>query len=573
MAFSGLRSNGSTNRSVEIFDPGQRVDAVDEPVDGGAFTPPLFPRMFLLPNGRVFYTGQGSGSRTSNSWIFDPTPRTWASSAATTRSRDYGAHVLLPLYPPSYVPKVMSYGGADPGTNTTEFIDLSAATPAWTAGPNLSSGRIELNAVLLPNGRVLVHGGSLNNESPDAAGRNAQIYNPAANAFDSAGTASYSRLYHSSSLLLPDATVAIIGSNPGSRSTYEPAIETYSPPYLFDANDLPVTNRPVITSVPTSPLAYGAAFSVGYTSSSAIASAVLVRPGSSTHAIDMEQRMIGLCGASPQPACTGGGTLNLTTPANGNIAPPGYYMVFLLDSAGVPSVAKFIQLSPFAGAPPDGTITSPASDVTINAGGSVFFGAASGASQYSWVFPGGSPGTSTSQTPGNVSFPAAGTYVVSMTAIDASGNSDPSPPTRVVTVNPSTPNFNLEVTPEWWSVAPGQSASFTGDGDADLRLHRNRLVVGRRRGAVPDRRYERRVQPVDDHRGLGHLDAHDQHDDEREAVCAVSGHHRHVRIHQPRRRDDVAREPGAAGYSVGHHRRFPGGAVVGRPRRAPRVII
>jgi hypothetical protein len=62
-----------------------------------------------------------------------------------------------------------------------------------------------------------------------------------------------------------------------------------------------------------------------------------LRPNlSSTHAFDMDQRLIGLCGPSPQPLCSGSGTLSLTTPPNGNIAPPGYYMLFILDSAGVP---------------------------------------------------------------------------------------------------------------------------------------------------------------------------------------------------------------------------------------------
>src|SRR6185436_14945549 len=108
VAFSGLRSNGSTNRSVEIFDPRSASTPWTSPATA-PFTPPLYPRMFLLPNGNVFYTGQGSGTRNTNSWILTPTtPPTWASSAATTRNRDYGAHVLLPLYPPAYAPKVMS---------------------------------------------------------------------------------------------------------------------------------------------------------------------------------------------------------------------------------------------------------------------------------------------------------------------------------------------------------------------------------------------------------------------------------------------------------------------------------
>lgn len=325
----------------------------------------------------------------------------------------------------------------------------------------MSTGRIQMNAVLLPDGTVLALGGSVNNESPDVPGRAADLYHPSSGTFSSAGTASYSRLYHSTALLLPDARVMSIGSNPGNRGSYQPAIEIYTPAYLFDSSDRRITSRPAITGISSSVLGYGAAFSVSYTASTAIASAVLVRPGSVTHAFNMEQRLIGLCGPSPQPACSGSGTLNLTTPPNGNVAPPGHYMLFLIDGNGVPSVAQFIQITPFAAVPPRGTISSPASNVTIPAGGTVAFGTTSVASKYSWVFPGGTPATSTAQNPGNVTFAAAGTYTSSLTLIDASGNSDPSPPTRTITVTPPAADFSIAVSPSSQVVIPGQSTTFT----------------------------------------------------------------------------------------------------------------
>src|SRR5262249_40554768 len=151
-------------------------------------------------------------------------------------------------------------------------------------------------------------------------------------------------------------------------------------------------------------LGYGQVLSVSYSSASAVGSAVLVRPGSATHAEDMDQRLIGLCGPAPQPPCTSGATLDLTLPSNPNAAPPGYYLPLLLDSAGVPSKARFIQLSAHPGVPPTGVISSPASDVTISAGGSVSFGTTTSAAKYSWVFPGGSPATSIAQNPGSVQF-------------------------------------------------------------------------------------------------------------------------------------------------------------------------
>jgi len=460
IAFSGLALNGSTNRTTQVYDlanagPGWGSTLL------APFTPPLYPRIFLLPNGKLFYTGQGSGSRNTTGWIHDPVARTWTASAATMRERSYGNSVLLPLLPPSYVPKVMNLGGSSPATRTTEIIDLSAATPSWTAGPDMSTGRIHMNTVLLPNGSVLAAGGSVNSEAPDGPGKTADLYDPSTNTFGSAGTADYSRLYHSTAVLLPDATVASLGSNPGDRGKYLGAIEIYTPPYLYDANDhLVTTDRAAITAFDPV-VVYGETFEVGYAGTYPIDAAVLVRPASTTHAFDMDQRLVGLCGPAPQPPCLGSaGTLTLTAPPSGNIAPPGYYMLFLIDSAGVPSRAEFIKLTPFASTPPSGSISSPASDVTINAGGAVFFHTTSTAAEYSWVFPGGTPTTSTSQTPGNVTYGAAGRYTASLTLIDGSGNSDPSPPIRNVRVLPQTGDFEIVVSPPFRTVAPGQSQSF-----------------------------------------------------------------------------------------------------------------
>jgi hypothetical protein len=463
MAMSGLTQTGGTSTTVEIYDL-QNAGAGWNSPTSVPFTPPLYPRNVLLPNGRVFYAGQGSGGSNANSWIFDPTSGNWTVSAPTTRNRTYGSSVILPLLPPNYTPRVMNFGGGSPATSSTEVIDLSAAGPSWAPGPNMSTGRIQMNAVILPNGNVLAEGGSVNNESPDTPGKTADLYDPVTNIFHSAGAAAYSRLYHSTALLLPDATVVSMGSNPGARGSYEAAIEIYTPPYLFDANDRLITiNRPRITAVsPASGVGYNALLSLSYASTSAISAAVLVRPGSTTHAFDMEQRLVGLCGPAPQPACSGANnTLNLTTPPNRNIAPPGYYMLFLFDSAGVPSKAAFIQITPYSTVPPTGSIVSPASDVTISAGGAVAFSTSSSAAKYSWVFPGGSPETSTAQNPGNVTFATPGTYQVSLTVIDSSGNSDPNPPTRKITVTPTTPDFSITVAPPAQEVVPGGATTFT----------------------------------------------------------------------------------------------------------------
>src|SRR5262249_10842565 len=143
------------------------------------------------PNGMVFYTGQGSGTNNPNSWNFDPAASTWTMGPATTLNRTYGSFVLLPLLPPSYTPRGMSFGGGNPATASTELIDLSAASPAWTPGPNMSTGRLHMNAVIPPDGRVLAEGGSVN-ATANVPGRVAALYAPVSNPFSPAGTAQYS---------------------------------------------------------------------------------------------------------------------------------------------------------------------------------------------------------------------------------------------------------------------------------------------------------------------------------------------------------------------------------------------
>ncbi len=333
LAFSGLTAAGSTNTKDEIFSPS--TWSWSKPNAAG-WGPPLYPRMHVLPNGNVFESGPNARSR-----YYYPATHTWSPVVATTNyasTRTHGSSVLLPLTPANnYKPVVMILGGGGAyATATTERIDLSAAIPTWQWGPSMSEPRIEMNAVLLPSGKVLALGGSGVDENASTASYNADLYDPANNTFSPAGKNAIPRLYHSTAILLPDATVWLAGSNP-KRGTYEPRMEWYQPAYLFDSTgNLAV--RPTVASAPSF-VNYGQTFAVATPDAADIASVVLIKPGAVTHAFDMDQRLVGLSYTA------GLGTLSVTAPPNSNLAPPGYYMLFLLNSSGVPSMASFIQMS------------------------------------------------------------------------------------------------------------------------------------------------------------------------------------------------------------------------------------
>ena len=220
---------------------------------------PLYPRMHLLPTGHVFYSAPSSATLD-----FNPSTQIWTLVAWTiypgendpNGERTYGTSVLLPLTPQNnYSPKVIIMGGDNPATDTTELIDLSPAgfqisagcptfAPCWVQGPKMAQTRVEMEATILPNGKVLVDGGSapMKTQARQACRRRFTI--PRRNSFSSAGSNAFPRLYHNVQLLLPDATVAITGGNP-AQGVFENHIEIYQPSYLFNS-DGTLATRPTI---------------------------------------------------------------------------------------------------------------------------------------------------------------------------------------------------------------------------------------------------------------------------------------------------------------------------------------
>ena len=136
-------------------------------------------------------------------------------------------------------------------------------------------------------------------------------------------------MYHATALLLPDGRVLSAGQDKGSLARYG---EIFSPPYLFRGA------RPTISNSPDT-ATRGAQFQFTSAQAASVIRVVLIRPGSNTHEIDNEQRSV------PLSFTVSGTTIAAQVPASNNQIPPGYYMLFVVNSSGVPSVAPWIRVT------------------------------------------------------------------------------------------------------------------------------------------------------------------------------------------------------------------------------------
>jgi hypothetical protein len=300
------------------------------PLTSAQLTQPLYPWMHLAPNGKIFDSGPGQTTR----YLDTSGTGSWTTVAFTNfgnRHQYAGASVM---YEPG---KVLILGGSHPPTASAEVIDLNAAVPSWQYTNPMAHARRYPNATLLPDGKVLVTGGT-SSSTIDILGPvfPAEMWDPATGAWTTLAAMSVRRMYHSTAVLLPDGRVLTAGGGgglTGSGDTDHYDAEYYSPPYLFRGA------RPTIGSAPAS-AGYGATIAVGTPNAAAIAKVSLVAPSSTTHEFNQHQRYVPLAFSR-----TADGTgLSVTVPSNPNLAPPGYYMLFILNGAGVPSVAKMIRV-------------------------------------------------------------------------------------------------------------------------------------------------------------------------------------------------------------------------------------
>lgn len=328
---------GSASKSFEIYTHGANwAPPVGLPValPDGMIHHEYYPWTYLLPNGKLFICGPHVPTQR-----FDFNAPDGVESFETVKgNRDAGAQngssVLLILRPPDYKPIAYIMGGDPlPAQKTAEQADLSAATPEWTLLPELNQARAQqFTATLLPDGRVFIAGGIL----AGADGGPCEIFDPRnpAGGWVAGPNMKFKRAYHSSFILLQDGSILGGGAPPDAdiSADYTPH-ERFFPGY-FDRL------RPVISSAPAT-INYGGNFTVNTPTPPDISEVVLLRSGSVTHGFNMAQR-----GIECVIAGIGAGTLNVQTPPDTNHAPPGWYLLFILDTDRVPSEGRWIRLTP-----------------------------------------------------------------------------------------------------------------------------------------------------------------------------------------------------------------------------------
>ncbi|MGW2419207.1 galactose oxidase-like domain-containing protein [Streptomyces sp. NPDC001709] len=327
----------------EIFDPATKTWTYTRKIRQF----PTYPALFLMQNGKIFYSGSNAGygpdnvGRDPGIWDVGTNRFTKLPGLGDPNVMETSGTVLLP---PAQDEKFMVIGGGGVGesklsSKKTRLIDLKSGNPRFVDGPELAKGTRYPQSSVLPDDTVLVSGGS-----EDYRGRGdsnilqARLYHPGSNSFTRVADPLVGRNYHSGSILLPDGRVMFFGSDSlyGDKANTKPGkfeqrIEIYTPPYLYrDA-------RPTLSGGPQT-IARGAAGTFTSDHAAGIKKVRLIRPSASTHVTDVDQRSIAL------DFRTAGNRITVTVPKNRNLVQSGWYMLFVDDDQGTPSKAQWVKV-------------------------------------------------------------------------------------------------------------------------------------------------------------------------------------------------------------------------------------
>ncbi|MFF4257425.1 galactose oxidase-like domain-containing protein [Streptomyces sp. NPDC001663] len=345
LAASGLDELG-------VIDPGDN-EIYDPRTKKWSFGPkryfPTYPALFLTKGGKLFYpasnAGYGPADQGREPGLWDLRTNTFQKVPGLRDPQQTETSSSL-LLPPAQDQKVMILGGGGVGeskkaTPRTAVVDLKKDNPVFQDGPELPQGTRYLNSVIMPDDTVFTTNGSADYRGRSASNIfKAQFYDPKGNAFHEAAAPTVGRNYHSEALLLPDGRVATFGSDPlfdDQQNTklghFEQRMEVFTPPVLHRNGK----DRPVLDDGPKQlDRRRRATFRTDHPER--VVKARLMRPSAVTHTTDVEQRSIELGLTRDAHSVT------VDVPDDPTLVPPGWYMLFVTDTEGTPSEAKWIQV-------------------------------------------------------------------------------------------------------------------------------------------------------------------------------------------------------------------------------------
>ena len=285
-----------------------------------------YPRSWVAPNGQVFGIAQDI------MYYVDPNGDGSITEVGTYTGGSRGSTSTAVMYERG---KIMQTGGF---SNEATLIDINGETPVLSSAGTTNHRRVWGDSTVLPDGTVFVSGGSLRDNIAEQVAYAAEIWDPKTNDWTVVDSAGALRLYHSTSLLLPDGTVLTAGGTTEGFDDEALSGEVYRPAYLYDESGN-LAERPTLKS-DNDVIDWGTSMMATVGQGQQIDRISLVSFGAGTHSFDMGQRFLEL------DFTQSGNMLTIKTPESANVAPPGYYMMFALDKNGVPSEAKIVQITP-----------------------------------------------------------------------------------------------------------------------------------------------------------------------------------------------------------------------------------
>jgi Concanavalin A-like lectin/glucanases superfamily/Domain of unknown function (DUF1929)/Bacterial Ig domain/Kelch motif len=436
VAFSGNATPSAFSNTPEIYDPASNAWSALTGISTADVHEDEYPLNFVLPNGKMFVLAPSTGATR----LLDATALTYTTAVAGASPVKNGSAAM-------YLPgKILTTGGGPVGgasVTDSAILDMTQSTPSWQSVAPMAYPRYMHNLTVMPDGKVFAVGGStIVDQAVTTGSRTPEMWDPPTQSWTPLAPEVNERMYHSTSVLLPDGRVLVAGGGRWSTAHDFYTAEIYSPPYLFKGP------RPTITGAPAS-VGYSTGMTVQTPDAANITSVALTDLGSDTHRQDMNQRYV------PLSFTQGNGALTVQSPANPNIAPPGYYMLWLVNSSGVPSLAQMIQVTGTAPAdtqPPAVSITAPVAAATVSGSVSVSASATDnvGVSKVQFTLDGASLGSPLTAAPYALNWDSStvanGSHTLSATASDAAGNASTATGVTVTVSNAVTPPAITAVT-------------------------------------------------------------------------------------------------------------------------------